>query len=331
MVAEFTDPSQAQRGARVTFGPAHVYDEFDDQAQAQAQGPAPRTWPAARNLGILSLALGAGALLMPRLLSRATGLERRRGLLPVVGLRELTSGIGLLAARNPTPWLWSRVAGDGMDLALLAGGLLSPRNPRKLNTAVATAVVAAVTAIDARASIRSKSAAASVTGAAPDALVTASVIVGKSARECYDFWRDPTNMTRISPLVESITVIDERTSKWCIQTPLGKRIEWESRVTAESPGQRISWRSMDGGGLYHAGVVHFEEATGRRGTLVTVSMHYRVPGGQAGRALVKLIGADPRSEVREDLRRFKRLLEAGEIPTTDGQPSGRRSMIGRWV
>jgi uncharacterized membrane protein len=58
-------------------------------------------------------------------------------------------------------------------------------------------------------------------------------------------------------------------------------------------------------------------------------MHYRVPGGPAGTALVKLIGADPRSEVREDLRRFKQLLEAGEIPTTRGQPSGHRSLLGR--
>jgi len=323
MVAEFSSPNEAQRGSRATFGPAHVYDEFDDQEQSSST---PQTSSgAARNLGILSLVLGTGALFMPALLSRLSGLEQRRRLLPLVGLRELTSGIGLLSTNSPGPWLWSRVIGDGMDLAVLASSLLSPRNPRKLNAAVTTAVVAAITAIDVRESLRSSSRAPS---AAPDALVTASVIVGKSARECYDFWRDPTNMTRISPIVESVTVVDNRTSRWCIRSPLGTRIEWDSKVTGDTPGERISWRSVDGGGLYHAGVIRFEQAVGGRGTLVTTSMHYRVPGGSAGVALAKLMGADPRKEVREDLRRFKQLLEAGEIPTTEGQPNGRRSLIG---
>ncbi|MBS0419426.1 MAG: SRPBCC family protein [Proteobacteria bacterium] len=323
MVAEFSNSTQAERGGPATFGPAHVYDEFDDQSQSLTPRIASQ---AARNLGLLSLVLGAGALFMPGLLSRIGGLEQRRRLLPLVGMRELAAGVGLLSADNPRPWLWSRVVGDGMDLVVLASCLLSPRNPRRLNAAVATAVVAAITAIDVRESLRSSDEKAP--SAAPDALVTASVIVGKSTQECYDFWRDPTNMTRISPIVESVTVVDNRTSRWCIRSPLGTRIEWDSKVTGDTPGERISWRSVDGGGLYHAGVIRFEEAVGGRGTLVTTSMHYRVPGGSAGVALAKLIGADPRKEVREDLRRFKQLLEAGEIPTTEGQPNGRRSLLG---
>jgi uncharacterized membrane protein len=327
MVAEFSQPSQRTRGARAEFGPAHVYDEFDDQQQAGEYSSAP---PAARSLGILSLALGAGALLMPGPVARMSGLQRHRRLLPLVGLRELAAGIGLLSSRNPTPWLWSRVVGDGMDLAVILSSLLSPGNSRRTSAAVTAAVVAAITAVDARESLRSShSNAASTTGAAPDALVSASVIVGKSPEECYEFWRDPTNMTRISPMIESVTVLDERTSHWHITSPLGNRIEWDSKVTGEVPGERISWRSVDGGGLYHAGVVRFERATGNRGTLVSTSVHFRVPGGPAGVGLAKLLGANPRSEVREDLRRFKQLLEAGEIPTTRGQPSGRRSLLGR--
>jgi uncharacterized membrane protein len=285
---------------------------------------------AARNLGLLSLALGAGALLVPRTLSRVSGLEQHRRLLPVVGLRELAAGIGLLSARNPTPWLWSRVVGDGMDLAVIASCLFSSRNPRRLSAAVTTAIVAAITAIDVRESLRSSTdRAAERTDAAPDSVVTSTVIVAKSAQECYEFWRNPLNMTRISPMVESVTVLDDRTSHWLIRGPLGKSIEWDSRITGDTPGERISWRSVDGGGLYHAGVVRFEPATGNRGTLVTTSMHFRVPGGAAGVGLAKLLGTHPRSEAREDLRRFKQLIEAGEIPTTRGQPSGQRSLLGR--
>jgi uncharacterized membrane protein len=326
MVAEFSNPSQSMPGARTEFGPAHVYDEFDDQSQSDPEARS----PAARNLGLLSLALGAGAVLMPTWLSRVSGLEPHRRLLPLVGLRELTAGIGLLSSSNPTPWLWSRVAGDAMDLAVILSSLMSRNNSRKMSAAVTAAVVAAIAAIDTRESLRStRSGNTNQQAAASDVLVSASVIVSKSPQECYDFWRDATNMTRISPMVESVTVLDQRTSRWLIRSPLGHRIEWDSKVTGETPGERISWRSVDGGGLYHAGVIRFERATGDRGTLVNTSMHFRVPGGAAGIGLAKLLGANPRSEVREDLRRFKQLLEAGEIPTTRGQPSGRRSIIGR--
>src|SRR3954466_4297113 len=85
-----------------------------------SQRRVPQRSSATQNLGILSLALGAGALLMPSGLARLSGLEQHRRLLPLVGLRELASGVGLLTQKNATPWLWSRVLGDGMDLAVLA-------------------------------------------------------------------------------------------------------------------------------------------------------------------------------------------------------------------
>jgi uncharacterized membrane protein len=297
--------------------------------EARAQRPVAQRPPAARNLGYLSLALGAGALLMPTRLARLTGLEQHRGLLPLVGLRELASGVGLLTQSEPTPWLWSRVAGDGMDLAVLASSALSPHNPRRMSAAITTAVVALITVIDARESMRSSNGAQGAVSTAPDAFASASVIVDKSAQECYSFWRDPTNLVKFSPMLESVSVLDERTSRWVASGPAGTKVEWSSRLTADVPGERIAWRSLEGGNLYHAGVVRFEKANGGRGTVVRVSMHFRAVGGRAGLALAKVLGADPRSEVREDLRRFKQLLEAGEIPTTRGQPSGRRSLFGR--
>jgi uncharacterized membrane protein len=291
--------------------------------------PASQLSFAARNLGYLSLALGAGALFMPNRLARLSGLEQHRRLLPLVGLRELASGVGLLTQNKPTPWLWARVAGDGMDLAVLASSVLNPRNPRRTSAAVATAVVAVISAIDARESMRSSNGAHRTISSAPDAFASASVIIGKSAQECYNFWRDPTNLVKFSPMLESVSALDERTSRWVARGPAGTKVEWDSRLTTDVPGERIAWRSVKGGGLYHAGVVRFEQAHGGRGTVVRVTMHFRVVGGRASLALAKVLGADPRTEVREDLRRFKQLLEAGEIPTTRGQPSGRRSLFGR--
>jgi uncharacterized membrane protein len=215
-----------------------------------------------------------------------------------------------------------------MDLAFLASNALSPRNPRRLSAAVATAVVGAITAIDTRQSIRSSTGTETYPSSAPDAFVAASVIVGKPAQECYAFWRNPANLSRFSPMIESVTPLDERTSRWVARSVMGTKVTWDSRVTKDSP-DCIAWRSLEGGSLYHAGVVRFEPATGGRGTRVYVTMHFKVPGGRTALGLAKVLGADPRTEVREDLRRFKQLLEAGEIPTTRGQPSGRRSVFGR--
>jgi uncharacterized membrane protein len=105
-------------------------------------------------------------------------------------------------------------------------------------------------------------------------------------------------------------------------------VEWDSEITADRPGERLAWHSLPGSDVLHAGSVRFEPSTGGRGTLVRVMLHYRAPAGRLGAGLAKLVGADPNSTVREDLRRFKNLIEAGEIPTTRGQPSGRRSFLG---
>jgi uncharacterized membrane protein len=285
---------------------------------------------AAQRLGYLSLALGLGALLMPSRVARISGLEQHRSLLPLIGLRELTSGVGLLTAKKKAPWLWSRLVGDGMDLSVLLSSALGVRNPNRMNAAITTAVVAAVTAADVAASVRSSIGTDPAgTISAPDAYVASSIIVNKSAQECYQFWRNPGNLTRISPMLESVTVLDERTSRWVVRGTAGTRIEWHSRITADAPGDRIAWRSTEGGDLYHAGVVSFQKARGGRGTLVNATMHFKVPGGRAALSLAKVLGVDPRTEIREDLRRFKQFLEAGEIPTTRGQPSGRRSVFGR--
>jgi len=156
-----------------------------------------------------------------------------------------------------------------------------------------------------------------------------TVAVSKSPQECYDFWRDVSNLSKFSPMLESVTKLDERRSHWILRGPRGARIEWDSEITADQPGQRIAWHSLQGSNVQHSGVVSFARAPGGRGTYVSVTMHYRAPGGRVAGGLAKLLGKDPNHEMREDLRRFKSAIETGEVPSTRGQPSGRRSMLGR--
>jgi uncharacterized membrane protein len=113
---------------------------------------------------------------------------------------------------------------------------------------------------------------------------------------------------------------------------MGRSIEWDSEVTSDSPNSAIGWRSLPGSDLEMSGFVRFTPAPGGRGTLMEIEMHYVPPAGKLGTAVATLLGHEPGPQIREDLRRFKRLMEAGEIPTTEGQPAGpslTRSVLNR--
>jgi uncharacterized membrane protein len=281
----------------------------------------------AHTLGWLSIGLGVAALLAPRPVSRMTGLGGHDSLLRLVGARELASGVGLVTQQQKTPWLWSRVLGDVMDLALIAGAL-KPANPGRYRALTTAAVVAGIAAADVAASLRSqRSRVRGLTRA--DAYLEATIIVDKTAQECYAFWRDLRNLPKFTRSLESVTAINSRRSHWVLRGPLGLRWEWDSQMTVDRAGECIAWRSVEGADLQQVALVTFDSATGGRGTLVRLSLHYQPPAGSVGVSVAKLFGSDPRSEAREDLRRFKQLIETGEIPTTRGQPSGRRSLIGR--
>ena len=100
----------------------------------------------AQGLGLFSLALGAAELLAPRQLARVLDLQGQEHLLQLYGLREIGTGLGILASRNKAPWLWGRVAGDVLDLATLGSAMRQSR--RKEAVAVAIGSVAMVTTLD---------------------------------------------------------------------------------------------------------------------------------------------------------------------------------------
>jgi len=274
-----------------------------------------------QTLGWLSVGLGLTALLAPRPLGALTGLGERSRLLRLVGGRELASGVGLLTQRRQTLWLWSRVAGDAVDLALVLSAC-GRGNPARTRSWVTAGVVAAIAAGDVTASVRETSRA----GRSPhagEATLSEVFLVNKTPQECYEFWRKQANLSRFMHSVESITALDERRARWKMRGPLHTKIEWTSEITADVPGSHVGWRTVEGSDVEHAGVVRFSPAAGGRGTLVSVAMRYRPPLGIAGGLFSRLLGKYPRFEIREDLRRFKQLMETGEVPTTSGQPSGR--------
>jgi len=153
--------------------------------------------------------------------------------------------------------------------------------------------------------------------------VTRSVTVNRPPAELYRFWRDFRNLPRMMSHLEAVSVIDDKRSHWVARAPAGRTVEWDAEIITERENELIGWRSLDGAEIANAGSVNFRPAPGGRGTEVRVELVYDPPLGPAGAALASLFQEEPSQQVREDLRHFKQMVEAGEIPTNDGQPSGR--------
>jgi len=123
--------------------------------------------------------------------------------------------------------------------------------------------------------------------------------------------------------LESVEQTSDTVSRWKARSLGGKTVTWSAEIINEVPNVLIAWRSLDGSAVVSAGSVHFDEAGAGRGTRLRVRMQYSPPGGKLGTLAARMTGQDAATEVREDLRRFKQLLEAGEVATTEGQPRGR--------
>ncbi len=157
--------------------------------------------------------------------------------------------------------------------------------------------------------------------------VETSVTINRSKDDLYAFWRRLENLPRFMKNLQSVESLEGRRSRWVGKSPLGTDVEWEAEVIEDRPGQLLSWRSCPGSRVLTAGSVLFEEAPGNRGTVVRVTMAVRPPGQGLGKALGRVLRPVTERQVREDLRRFKSLMEAGEVPTTKGQPAGHRSAL----
>jgi uncharacterized membrane protein len=168
---------------------------------------------------------------------------------------------------------------------------------------------------------------ANATTALTQRIARASVIVNVPAAQVYSFWRDLENLPRFMHHLHSVSQLANRRSKWIAHGPAGSRVEWTAEVVAERDNEIIAWRSLEGSQVQVDGSVEFRPATGNRGTIVDATIMYRPPAGFAGDIVAKFFGKDPSFLIEQDLRRFKALVETGEIPTTVGQPHGPRSAV----
>ncbi|MBA3893126.1 MAG: SRPBCC family protein [Gemmatimonadales bacterium] len=142
--------------------------------------------------------------------------------------------------------------------------------------------------------------------------VEESVVINRPRADVYRFWRNLENLPRFMDHLETVTVLDERRSRWTAKGPAGSRVEWDAEIHNEIPNELIAWRSLEGSEVDNAGSVHFMP-TENGDTEVRVVLRYDPPAGRLGAAVARLFGEDPSHQVAEDLRRLKQVVEAGEL------------------
>jgi len=153
--------------------------------------------------------------------------------------------------------------------------------------------------------------------------VEKTVTINRSAADLYTFWRNLENLPTFMKHLKSVTAYDNGRSHWVATAPLGASVEWDAEIVSDQHDRLIAWASVEGADVDNSGFVRFQPAPQGRGTEVKVVMEYNPPGGALTGALAKLFGEEPEQQIGSELSRFKQLMEAGEIATTEGQSSGR--------
>lgn len=149
-----------------------------------------------------------------------------------------------------------------------------------------------------------------------------SVTINRSAPELYEFWHEFENLPRFMQHLELVEITAPRRSHWVARAPGNQTVEWNAEITEDIPNERIAWRSLPDSQIANSGVVRFVRAPGNRGTEVHVELSYDAPAGKLGTLAAKIFGEEPGQQIRDDLRRFKQVVETGEVLRSDGSPEG---------
>lgn len=284
----------------------------------------------ATGAGMVILGLGIAQLLAPRQVARSTGIHAHPSLVRACGALGVASAVNILNKGRPAPLGLARLACLGLELTLLARSAMhGGSSGRRGRLALTGAGVAAAAMLDMSAAL-SQTARQTMGERSTESgamAVEKCITVNKTPEECYRFWREFDRFPEFMEHLVEVTKVNDTRSHWKARAPVGASVEWDADITADQPGEVLAWHSAEGADVDNGGTVRFERAPGNRGTIVRVEMQYKPPGGKAGALVAKLFGENPLQQMDADLRRFKQLIETGEITTTEGQSSGPRSTM----
>ncbi len=262
-----------------------------------------------RGLGWLTLALGVSEVVAPRKLAKLIGVGDD-GVTPLVmrllGAKGIISSLNvLMQPQRPTP-LWSRVAGDLVDLGLL-GVAAGTKRMSGARLAGAVAATAGVLALDVFAARRAQKA-----FDLANQPIIFSVTINKPPRELYEFYRKLERLPMFMDWLESVTEVGPTRSHWVAKLPIGT-VEWDAVITEDTPGEAIAWEAIDSN-VTTEGRVTFAQTPGRNMTEVRVEMKLGFSGMHPSTLLAKYFA---KPQIKGDLRRLKQVIETGEVLMSD--------------
>jgi uncharacterized membrane protein len=150
-----------------------------------------------------------------------------------------------------------------------------------------------------------------------------AVTVAVPPAEAFAFFRDLENLPTFMKDIKSVEVLSEKKSHWVAQTGAGPTAEWDSEITSERAGEMIAWMSAKGSEVDTSGTIWFTPAPANLGTVISLALDYKIPGGKLAEWFTYFTGDNPEELIMVNLKRLKAVLETGEFATIEGQPSGR--------
>ncbi|MDT5175541.1 MAG: hypothetical protein QOG37_2792 [Mycobacterium sp.] len=277
-----------------------------------------------KGLGAASLGLGLSEVLAPSGIAALAGVDetpRSRAVIRALGVRECGHAAALLLGSEKL--VWTRVAGDVLDIAVLAAGVASRGPGRRRRGIIAAAALSVIGGADLYAALRTtRNNQARHASTERHHTLRAAVTVQRSPEDVYGFWRDLENLPEFMYHLKSVTAADAGRSHWVANAPVGQPVQWDAEIIQDEPGKRIAWQSVPGTGISNSGCVDFTSDNSGNGTEVRVTMAYQLPGGVLGKAAATLLGESPDQQVNDDLRRFKQIIETGQVLRSDGSPDG---------
>jgi uncharacterized membrane protein len=149
--------------------------------------------------------------------------------------------------------------------------------------------------------------------------VRESVRIERPVHEIFAFWRRLENLPRVFSHLERVTDLGNGRSHWVARGPANLGVEWDAEIINEVEDKVIGWRSLPDSDIVTAGSVNFKPVGGGQATEISVHLQYAPPAGRAGAIIARMFGREPSQTIREDLRRLKWVMEAGEIPRASSQ------------
>jgi uncharacterized membrane protein len=142
-----------------------------------------------------------------------------------------------------------------------------------------------------------------------------TVLINRPRAELFKFWENYDNLQHFMKNVEHVETHGER-SVWKIAAPAGQTVTVETELVERRENELLSWKSTENSQIETEGHIAFRDAPAGRGTYVEAVVQYKPPVGQFGRMIAKLFRREPGVQARHELKRFKMLMETGEIATS---------------